>query len=195
MADAFTAGVAPGGLISSQHVKLMVCYILARIGKPISRDDMLSLLQYEEIANYFEVVQAIDDLNKGGTIRRTDAPFEEYEITNDGEEVVAELYRDLPYTMREKALKAAIKMMARNRSEAENRVEMVETDVGVNVTCSVMDIDRPILTVTLLVPDMDQANLVKETFLDNPLKVYSGSIALLTGDYKAVKKQFEAESS
>ncbi len=193
MADAFTAGVAPGGLISSQHVKLMVCYILARIGKPISRDDMLSLLQYEEIANYFEVVQAIDDLNKGGTIRRTDAPFEEYEITNDGEEVVAELYRDLPYTMREKALKAAIKMMARNRSEAENRVEMVETDVGVNVTCSVMDIDRPILTVTLLVPDMDQANLVKETFLDNPLKVYSGSIALLTGDYKAVKKQFEAE--
>ncbi len=193
MADAFTAGVAPGGLISSQHVKLMVCYILARIGKPISRDDMLSLLQYEEIANYFEVVQAIDDLNKGGTIRRTDAPFEEYEITNDGEEVVAELYRDLPYTMREKALKAAIKMMARNRSEAENRVEMVKTDVGVNVTCSVMDIDRPILTVTLLVPDMDQANLVKETFLDNPLKVYSGSIALLTGDYKAVKKQFEAE--
>ncbi|MBQ1283899.1 MAG: DUF4364 family protein [Acutalibacteraceae bacterium] len=193
MADAFTAGVAPGGLISSQHVKLMVCYILARIGKPISRDDMLSLLQYEEIANYFEVVQAIDDLNKGGTIRRTDAPFEEYEITNDGEEVVAELYRDLPYTMREKALKAAIKMMARNRSEAENRVEMVETDVGVNVTCSVMDIDRPILTITLLVPDMEQANLVKETFLDNPLKVYSGSIALLTGDYKAVKKQFEAE--
>lgn len=193
MADAFTAGVAPGGLISSQHVKLMVCYILARIGKPISRDDMLSLLQYEEIANYFEVVQAIDDLNKGGTIRRTDAPFEEYEITNDGEEVVAELYRNLPYTMREKALKAAIKMMARNRSEAENRVEMVETDVGVNVTCSVMDIDRPILTITLLVPDMEQANLVKETFLDNPLKVYSGSIALLTGDYKAVKKQFEAE--
>ena len=193
MADAFTAGVAPGGLISSQHVKLMVCYILARIGKPISRDDMLSLLQYEEIANYFEVVQAIDDLNKGGTIRRTDAPFEEYEITNDGEEVVAELYRDLPYTMREKALKAAIKMMARNRSEAENRVEMVETDVGVNVTCSVMEIDRPILTITLLVPDMEQANLVKETFLDNPLKVYSGSIALLTGDYKAVKKQFEAE--
>lgn len=84
-------------------------------------------------------------------------------------------------------------MMARNRSEAENRVEMVETDVGVNVTCSVMDIDRPILTITLLVPDMEQANLVKETFLDNPLKVYSGSIALLTGDYKAVKKQFEAE--
>ena len=193
MADAFTAGVAPGGLISSQHVKLMVCYILARIGKPISRDDMLSLLQYEEIANYFEVVQAIDDLNKGGTIRRTDAPFEEYEITNDGQEGVAERYRDLPYTMREKALKAAIKMMARNRSEAENRVEMVETDVGVNVTCSVMDIDRPILTITLLVPDMEQANLVKETFLDNPLKVYSGSIALLTGDYKAVKKQFEAE--
>ncbi len=193
MADAFTAGVAPGGLVSSQHVKLMVCYLLARIGKPISRDNMLTLLQYEEIANYFEVAQAIDDLNKGGTIRRTDAPFEEYEITKDGEEVVAELYRDLPYTMREKALKAAIKMMARIRSEAENRVEMTETDAGINVTCSVMDVDRPILTVTLLVPDKEQAELVKETFLDNPLKVYSGSIALLTGDYKAVKKQFEAE--
>ncbi len=193
MADAFTAGVAPGGLISSQHVKLMVCYILATINKPIRRDDMLSLLQYEEIANYFEVAQAIDDLAKGGTIRRTDAELEEYEITKDGKEVIDELYRTLPFTMREKAIKAAVKMLARNRSEAENRVEMVETDGGVNVTCTVMDIDRPILSITLLVPDMEQANLVKETFLDNPLKVYSGSIALLTGDYKAVKAQFEAE--
>ncbi len=193
MADAFTAGVAPGGLISSQHVKLMVCYILATINKPIRRDDMLSLLQYEEIANYFEVAQAIDDLAKGGTIRRTDAELEEYEITKDGKEVIDELYRTLPFTMREKAIKAAVKMLARNRSEAENRVEMVETDGGVNVTCTVMDIDRPILSITLLVPDMEQAKLVKETFLDNPLKVYSGSIALLTGDYKAVKAQFEAE--
>ena len=82
MADAFTAGVAPGGLISSQHVKLMVCYILARIGKPISRDDMLSLLQYEEIANYFEV--SVDVL-LGDALKHNEA-----EINNE----LALIFRD-----------------------------------------------------------------------------------------------------
>ena len=193
MADAFTAGVAPGGLISSQHVRLMVCYILATLKAPIPRDKILELLQYEEIANYFEVVQAIDDLAKHGNIKRTDAPYEEYVITEQGSEAIAELYRDLPFTVREKGIKAAVKMLGRMRSEAQNKVEMQQTDGGVNVTCSVMDGNRPILTVTLLVPDMEQAELVKENFLENTLKVYSGSIALLTGDYKAVKAQFEAD--
>lgn len=193
MADAFIAGVAPGGLISSQHVRLMVCYILATLDKPIPRDKLLELLQYEEIANYFEVSQAIDDLAKHGSIMRTDADYEEYIATDTGKEAINELYKNLPFTMREKAIKAAVKMLARVRSEAENRVEIAVTDAGVNVTCSVMDGDLPILTVSLLVPDMEQAKTVKETFLDNPLKVYSGSIALLTGDYKAVKAQFEAE--
>lgn len=193
MADAFTAGVEPGGLISSQHVRLMVCYILATMDKPIARDMMMELLQYEGIANYFEVAQAIDGLYKNGNIEKTDAPFEEYKITDIGREAINELYKDLPFTIREKGIKAATKMLARMRSEAENRVETEQTDCGVKVTCSVMDGDRPILTVMLLVPDMEQANSVRETFLSNPLKVYSGSIALLTGDYKAVKAQFEAE--
>ena len=84
-------------------------------------------------------------------------------------------------------------MLAKMRSKAQNKVEMEQTDIGVNVTCSVIDGDHPILTVSLLVPDMEQAELVKETFHENTLKIYSGSIALLTGDYKSVKEQFEAE--
>ncbi len=193
MPDAFTAGVAPGGLVSSQHVRLMVCYILATLNQPIPKDKILELLQYEEIANYFEVVQAIGDLADNGSIVRVDSSREEYTVSERGREAIDELYKTLPFTVREKAIKAAVKMLARMRSEAQNRVETEQTDGGVNVTCSVMDGDRPILTVTLLVPDKEQAELVKETFLDNPLKVYSGSIALLTGDYKAVKAQFEAE--
>ena len=193
MLDAFTAGVAPGGLISSQHVRQMVCYLLSTLKQPIPKDKILEVLINEEIANYFEVIQAIGDLADNGSIIHVEGEGELYTVSEKGKEAIDELYKNLPFTVREKAIKAGLKMLAKMRSKAQNKVEMEQTDIGVNVTCSVIDGDHPILTVSLLVPDMEQAELVKETFHENTLKIYSGSIALLTGDYKSVKEQFEAE--
>ncbi|MBQ5885731.1 MAG: DUF4364 family protein, partial [Clostridia bacterium] len=180
-------------LISSQHVRQMVCYLLSTLKEPIPKDKILQVLINEEIANYFEVVQAIGDLADNGSIIRVEGEGELYTVSEKGKEAIDELYKNLPFTVREKAIKAGLKMLATRRSKAQNKVEMEQTDIGVNVTCSIIDGDHPILTVSLLVPDMEQAKLVKETFHENTLKIYSGSIALLTGDYKSVKEQFEAE--
>ena len=50
------------------------------------------------------------------------------------------------------------------------------------VTCSVMDHELELMSVRLLVSDEMQVELLRETFLRSPLKVYQSVLSLMTGD-------------
>ena len=38
--DAFSAGVEPGGLWHKNDIRILLCYILASVGAPLSRQDL-----------------------------------------------------------------------------------------------------------------------------------------------------------
>ena len=79
--DALTAGVKPGGLRSKQDIKLLICYLLSSIPQGLSKTDLINVLQDNNLANYFEVASAFDELLKQGNL--TEAQEEEtfYTVT------------------------------------------------------------------------------------------------------------------
>lgn len=52
--DTFTAGVGPGGLRTKNDIRVLLCYLLASVNVPLHREDILSILQEYDLANYFE---------------------------------------------------------------------------------------------------------------------------------------------
>ena len=42
--DAFSAGVEPGGLYSSQEIKILICYMLAGVDEPLPRQSVLEII-------------------------------------------------------------------------------------------------------------------------------------------------------
>ena len=42
--DAFSAGVEPGGLYSSQEIKILICYMLNGAGEPMPRQAVLDII-------------------------------------------------------------------------------------------------------------------------------------------------------
>lgn len=180
--DAFRAGVEPGGLINRTEIRLLVCYILKSIRQPISGQLIQELFHYEGLANYFEVGQAIQDLTELGNIRPVDGEPDAYEITDAGCAIVETLQRDLPVTVREKAVKSAIKLLTRLRRERENKVEITKAERGYCISCSVMDRGAELMTIRLMVADEMQAQTVKNIFLDDPSAIYTGVVELMTHD-------------
>ena len=51
--DAFTAGIEPGGLRTKNDIRIMVCYILNSVKAPLSKENILNILQEKGLANYF----------------------------------------------------------------------------------------------------------------------------------------------
>ena len=66
--QSFSEGIAPGGLREGAEIKLLVCYLLKSLDRPLSRAQINEILQEYPIANYFEVNQAMSDLVKSGNL-------------------------------------------------------------------------------------------------------------------------------
>lgn len=177
--DAFGSGVAPGGLRTQNEVRILLCYLLNSIDAPISAADLQKVIAQHQLANYFEVMDALSLLQKNGHLQ-TDANGD-YLICDSGREIARQLDVDLPLSVRDNALQAAMRLMSRARNAREHLVELLPTDRGYLVTCHVSDGKNDMMTLSLTVPDAMQAKLVENTFYDDPERVYATLLTVLTG--------------
>ena len=186
MTDTFDAGIDPGGLRDRNEIKILICYLLKTVDKPLSFDSLNEILQKDGLVNYFEFAQCMHELLLTGHIDLA-GQDDYYKCTKLGAGTAAMFERRLPLSVREKSVRSAIRLLARIKREAENRVTVSEKPGGgYDVTCTVLDGGDSLLSVGLLVPGRAQAEAVRRRFLEDPELLYKGVIALLTGDIQTV---------
>lgn len=178
--DAFSAGVEPGGLYSSQEIKILICYMLAGVDEPLPRQSVLEIIAAGGMANFFEAGAAIDELIRLHNL--TEGEDGRLYLTEDGRQAASTLSGMIPFTLRERSVQAALKLLTRMRREKENQVTVKKLEHGRLVTCEIQDAGQPLLSFSLRVADDLQAGLIRERFLEDPTLIYSSLIALLTGD-------------
>lgn len=182
--DAFDAGVELGGLRSQSEIRLLICYLLRSVGEPLSKETIDEVMQSYGLANYFDVSQALLELVQLGSIKAEEADkTTAYTIAPNGSRAAEMLESALPVTVREKAVNAALQLIAKQRRERENRVRIDKADGHCTVSCAVLDSNAELMEIKLCVADELQAQTVKENFLRNPAGVYQSMIALLTGGF------------
>ena len=178
--DAFSAGVEPGGLYSSQEIKILICYMLMGAGEPMQRQAVLDIVAGGGMANFFEASAAIDELVRLHNLEETEDGA--LMVTETGRHAASTLSTMIPYTLRERSVKAALQLLTRIRRERENQVEILKGENGCQVTCRIQDKAVFLLSLTLNVADDLQAKLIKEQFLSQPELLYRSVLAILTGD-------------
>ncbi len=176
--DALVAGVEPGGINNAQQVRMLVAYVLRALPDPIDGRLLSELLQYHGLANLFEVNGAIDELTEKGSVLADKEG--KLTLSPQGRVAVDEWEFILPYSVREKAVRAATLALTRLKNERENEVEIREEEKGCRVVCRVLDGKQVLMEVGLWVPDRAQAEQVKERFLNDPLTCYRTTVELLT---------------
>ena len=103
-----------------------------------------------------------------------------YIITDTGKMIVEELSRNIPLTVREKAIKAVEEYFSRMKSEKENKVTIRKNANGYDVTCSVLDGNFEMMKLKLYAPDILAATTIKNNFYKNPSEIYSELLYKLT---------------
>ncbi len=183
--DAFTGGIAPGGLRSKSDIRILICYILKSVQAPLSGEDIIHILQEKALANYFEANDALSALESLGNIRREEDGT--YVLEPQGESIADSLDVLLPLSVRDKAVSAALNMLASAKVERENTVTTQRLENGYNVTCHISGGDMELMKLSVYVPDLYQARVVKKNFHRDPQRVYNLLLAALTGDDELTK--------
>lgn len=176
--DAFTAGVEFGGLRSRQEIKVLICFLLESLEKPLSKGQLNEIMQMQGLANYFEVNQALDELIDGGLaeVKEPDLLI----LTEKGRDATPVLENDLPKTAREKALNCAVKLQTLARRKRENKIDVDKLENGYHVTFTISDKEDVLMRLTVYAADISQVETVKQGFLNDPAGLYAGIIAALS---------------
>ncbi len=187
--NAFTGGVEPGGLWNQNDIRILLCYILNSVNGPLSGESISQIVQEKALANYFEVGDALAALLRQGNLRQDEEGL--YTVTPAGREIAQSLDATLPLSVRDKALEAALRLMADSKARRENRVELAETENGFHVTCHISGGALDLMEISLYAPDKNQAKLIEQNFYQNPEGIYKLLLSALTGDKEYARSYFE----
>ena len=179
MANAFSGGVGMGGLHDTEDIKLLVRYVLKTAGVPFSMQSIINSTTQSELANVFEVSNAANSLCADGLAQKDENGF--FLLTEKGESKVDELVNMLNPYVREEAKRCTAKEVIMARRLRENSVNITPQDGVYIVEISMREQDREILGLRLRVGTLQDAQTVKERFLDDPSSLYKSSVNLLLG--------------
>ena len=183
--DIFTAGIAQGGLTTDYEIRMLVCWLLDQLKTPITFGQLNYALQQEGLVNYFELSRAVEDLLKSGHLLKekgdetAQAPIT---VTNMGRETSVVFEKDIPLTVREKALSSARESLLRQRFEKENRVTIEETSNGFKMLMTISDFEDDLLSLTIYLPTREMCEDAKQRFLKDPTVLYRVIFGTLTGE-------------
>ena len=191
--NTFDEGIAPGGLRSKYEIKTLICYLYYSVKENMSRDLVIEAIREDELANFFEVSAAFDELVSDKSLVEADSVDGEqtYTLSENGRMIAMQLDSTVAYSVKDKALKCAIKLLADKKTARENFVDIEKTQNGFNVKCTVSGGDVDLLSFTLYAPDIDQAEIIKKSFLSYPSTVYKSMLALMTKDRETVGEALE----
>ncbi len=186
--DVFTEGVKPGGLKSRQDIKLAICYMLSKIETGLTKKDIINILQDNNLANYFEIADAFEDLLENNNIYLKDIDDNLYTVTKSGKMISEQLDISLPISIREQVLSATLNLLSKIKRERENKVEIKKIANGYMINCHISGGDLDLMSIKLYAPDIMQATLIKKNFHKNPELIYSCMLALMTNNQDMLKE-------
>ncbi|MBR5561654.1 MAG: DUF4364 family protein [Clostridia bacterium] len=174
--NAFSDGVEPGGLRNRTQIKILITYVVSKLNDPVKDSMMIEALQIHGLANYFEVIQAVDELLDNGNLSTVDGFLY---LTPKGALSVNELSKEIPRSVKETALADVLNLQLLEKREGENIVEVKKAENGYYVTFKVIHKDETLMELTVYAADIEQAETIKHNFLKNPSHVYSTVITSL----------------
>lgn len=183
--NAFVGGVQPGGLTNDFEVKILICYLLDRLGTPMSFEQLNEILQSTGFVNYFEFASSISELERSGHIlREEDAQGEAaYRLTPTGAATAKAFGKTLPRTVRERTLERA-------RQEALLRQRLEEIEIthrpvpdGFMLDIRMKDVGSDLMNLSVFLPSQEDCAAIRDRVYADPTLLYRGVLSLLLGEY------------
>lgn len=174
--------IVPEDMFFGGDLKVLICYMLTALNEAVPVTETAQLFHYEGIANYFDTQTAIFELEKENYISKSEKSGDMVVITEKGKMLSDTLKDSVSLVLREKVYGAVVKMLARYKAERDTDIKIEEKKSGFLLTYTVSGGEEALLSFSITLPNMAQANHLKEQILKNPKYYCDSFIELLTED-------------
>ncbi len=161
-------------LTDSYAVKILICYFLRQIDRPITPDQLTEIATVDGVINYFIYTEAIEQMLEAGTIitETDDNGIEYYVLSKIGRAGADDFKKLVPKSFRDRILASGLKFFAKLNNEQNVKCDIAKTDSGYEVNCVCTDNNLLLMDLKLFAPDFEQATMLKEKIMLNPAEFY-----------------------
>lgn len=160
-------------LTDSYAVKILICYFLKEIDRPVTPEQLTEIALSDGILNYFYYTEAMNSMLEAKTIEIKNVDGVDYYYLTEMGRAGAESFKTIvPKSFRDKILAAGLKFFAKLKIEHDVKCEITKLDKGYSVSCVCNDNDVVLMDMKLFAPDEEQAKLIREKIMQNPTEFY-----------------------
>lgn len=170
-------------------VKILICYFLRQINRPITPDQLTQIATESGIVNYFVFTEALKGLVDTKTVSLVEQDGEEYYVLSELAKYGADDFKKIvPKSFRDKIMIAGLKFFAKLKNENDVKISIQEQQRGYAVNVIATDGGLVLMDLKLYAPDREQAEMLGEKIMLNPSDFYGKVI-----DYAVENEEFEPE--
>ena len=163
-------------LNSVHSVKILLCYILEKLNRPVTEEQLRLISEDSGVINYFYYSDALTELTENGSVISVSGSIV---LTEKGRLGSEYFNRYIPLVFRKKLLKAAFGFFIREQNEDMCSCTVSETDDGCRVNFVLSDGGRELINMSFFAPDMSQGDLIAEKIKSNPTGAYKKILGFL----------------
>lgn len=176
-------GTEPGGLLDLGHIKVLICFVLGNLGRPMSREQLDEALPGSGLVNFFDYSHALAELLESGNVIEKDGMIE---ATERGVGLAMVLKDDLPLSVRDRVISRAFRLMQRDDAMDENDYRIEESGGTIRLICTVREKTGILMRLNVAVGSGEAAAALGRRFAENPNRLYTAVFAVLSGDAEAL---------
>ena len=165
-----------------EDIKFLIMFSMSFMPFAIGENDILDTVMVDGAFGYFEFSEAFQGLMDTKHIAMLEKDGEkQYILTPRGQQMIADMYRELPSSVRDKAEKAAMRTVMKIRRENTLKTEVSNNPDGTfTVKLVIADGEAEHLRIEMLAMTRRQCSIMSEAFKDSAEEIYSRLIQLLS---------------
>lgn len=172
-------------LKKKSDMKLFILYLMDKIGYPLDFSSLNDICSVDGIISGFDFAECFSELLDAENICEVKQPEgDAYVLSERGQKIVEALSDMLIPSLRENALKSAMKLLSFRKS-GQRITQAVETDPKdgtKRLICSVINNDGVRFSLTLAVDSQSVLDKMQYNFNRRPEEMYKAIYALMAGD-------------
>ena len=171
------------GLNTITDLKVFLLFLLDNIRYPVDRATVMTIVEENTDDISLDYDQCLTELVDSGHLLYDEVDGEKYYMISDkGRVVASELYDSLDAGFRERSLRSAIKHVSLSKSGASIKAYIETTENGrYRVTLEAHDRFGELMSTSLTVNSLSEAEQIKKNFESKPDGVYRGVLFSATG--------------
>ena len=152
-------------------VKVLILYVVARVQRPVTVQNIYELAYQDERLSYFDVCEAVPQMVDTGHLRELEGDL--FEITDDGREVCSIMEETVAYPVAQRARAAVEKFNQDIRRDGFMKTRVTEQPSGdVTVNMELRDESGKLLSLELMAPNLRQGRRLEKIFRKKAEQIY-----------------------